>query len=108
MSVKWQGEELMRVQSHDELRAGMTVVWIGGGVTCQNCGAARHVVILLRPTPCSLRCAGDGWRVTGFCYGTVCLHESILRGRIYRLQEPPAEANDYVAETLPVKRGVRA
>lgn len=108
MSVKWQGEDLVRVESASELKAGMTVVWIGGGVPCRNCGAARHVVILLRPTPCSLRCTGDGWWATGFCYGTVCLHESIPRGRVYRLREPPAEESDYVAETLPVKRGVRA
>lgn len=122
MSVKWQGEDLVRVESASELKAGMTVVL----VPCAACNR-REAILLVRlrlnfkaihvesggeSRPCKAPTIFD---YAGGCVGhpgalpnTTCFCGAIEEGRTYRLQEPTAEVNDYVAETLPVKRGVRA
>lgn len=83
--------------SHDELKAGMTVILS----PCDFCDG-QHVLILAG----RCNCAGLGWRLVDRCpHGADCFgaQAAIASGRLYRLQEPPAEANDYDAVAVPTK-----
>lgn len=114
--MKYQGSDLVRVTSHDELRVGLLVVV----ALCRSC-RGRHVGILVRrnsPPGChgvsgsglSEPCAAPWtWTIEPPTHGRdLCFCNAITTGRLYRLQEPPAEVNDYDVQAVPTKAKERA
>jgi hypothetical protein len=111
----WQGQELVRVQDPGELKAGMLVFVL----CCRDCGVGLESLLLVRsyaPIGKHWRSAGTielcsspaAWKVIGSCSGRRCCFCSpIDEGRLYRLQEPPAEENPYLEQPVPTKRSVR-
>lgn len=109
----WQGQELVRVTSRGELKAGLMVVIS----PCNKCGRTSASLIVRRHyesdpyghvdgTPCP----GVGWVAvpTPCCEDPnpllgSCFCADIRYGSLYRLQEPPAEANDYDVVAAPTK-----
>jgi hypothetical protein len=91
--VRWQGEELVKVRSESELRAGMTVVVS----PCKWC-SRTHAHVLVRESPIG-ECHhyGDGvhydhqgWVVAhGTCNRRECLcpRSAIRDGRMFRLRD---------------------
>lgn len=84
--VKWQGEELVKVRSESELRAGLLVVLTG----CRYCGRTHsHILFSV------LGRFADGWHLWATSRGVV--HEpdamgqkfrlAVETGRLYRLRD---------------------
>lgn len=111
--MKYQGSNLVRVTSHDELRVEMMIFF-----ACR-CGKF-HGALLMGMGPRGLcagprgginrKCKTAGWRLAGcvemerYAGGrTYCLGCSLKVVRLYRLQEPPAEVNDYDVVAVPAK-----
>lgn len=105
--MKWQGEELIRVQSRDELRPGMFVVLNCG---LEHPGKMHPMVLLTRTSDCICGAASfvstpvSGHYAAVWCFNGVFEHR---RGALYRLQDPPAEENPYLEQPVPTKRSVR-
>jgi hypothetical protein len=102
-TVKWQGEELVPVQSPSELRGGMTVVVYAADRV--------RVYILTAPYPevCIDSPGWPTWSATpaSRCRRGWCFACGIRKGCVYRLPEPPAEENPYLEQPVPTKRSVR-
>jgi len=92
--MRWQNEELVRVQSESELRPGMTVVLN----PCRIC-RRQHAVVCLSPLPHGV-CDTPGcratrvWRSAGECHsgpgfvpGLKCRWLAVAEGRLYRLRD---------------------
>ena len=92
--MRWQGEELVRVGSFDELRAGMVLVMR----RCSTCGR-DETMFLTRMRASTGVHVPDGtacprgrwaWGAVGGCgdvSGVFCFCEAIPDGRLYRLKE---------------------
>lgn len=99
----WQGEHLVRVTSHDELRVGLTVFVDhpdGHLIICTllRCVAAPRSPWHLCPVDVAWHAVPGNGIDLPFCFGC-----PIADGRLYRLQEPPAEVNDYDVVAVPTK-----